>query len=87
MGVGLAIVGCDFAMRAARLSKLVAMSSCLDESSSCRGVGPVGRYMSDVSSINCHLLAIGVSCGSYVEGLFERFFRCSGDSACRSLLK
>jgi hypothetical protein len=64
MGVGIAIVGCDCVMRVARLSMMVAMSSYLDESSSCSGVGLVGRSMSDVANINCHLLAIGVACGS-----------------------
>ena len=56
--------GCDYVMRAARLSKLVAMSSWLDEISSCSWVGPVVRFVSDVASINCHLLAVGVACGS-----------------------
>jgi hypothetical protein len=87
MGVGLAIVGCDCVMRAARLSKLVAMSSCLAESSSCNGVGQVDKSMSNVDSIDCHLLGIGVACGSWVEELYVRIFRCSGDSACRSLRK
>ena len=87
MGGGLAIVGCDCVMMAARLSKLVAMSSCLDESMSSSGVGSVNRSMSIVASIVCHLMAIGVACGSWVEELCVRIFRCSGDSACRSLRK
>ena len=54
-------------MRATRLSMLVAMSSCLDESRNCSGVGLSSRCMSDVASIDCHLLAIGVVRGSRVE--------------------
>jgi len=58
MGGSLAVMRCYCVMRAARLSELVAMSSCLYESKSCNGLGPVGRSMSDVVSIVCHLLAI-----------------------------
>ena len=50
--------------RAALLSKLVVMSSCLDESKSCSGVGPGGRFVSVDSSMVCHLWAIGVDRGS-----------------------
>ncbi len=60
MGGGLKIVGCVCVMRADCLSMLVVMSSCLDESRSCSGVGPSGRFMSDVAIIVCHLAAIGV---------------------------
>ena len=73
--------------RAARLSKLVVMSSCLDESTSYIEVGPGGRLMSDVASIARHLLPIGVARGSWVEEVCVIIFRCSGDSACRSLQK
>jgi len=86
MGGGLEVVVCVCVMRAARLSILVAMSSCLDESRNCSGVGPCGRFLSDdVSLVICHLAAIGVTRGSGVEDLCVRCFRCSGDSACRSL--
>jgi len=81
------IMRCVCVMRATRLSRLVVMSSCLDESRSCSGVGPVGRFMRDVASIVCHLLAIGVVRGSWVEELCVSICRCSGDSACRSLRK
>ena len=57
-GGGLGIVGYVCVMRAARLPRLVVMSSCLAESRSCSGVGTCGRFMSDVASIVCHLLAI-----------------------------
>jgi len=87
MSGGQAIVGCDCVMRAARLSKPVAMSTCLDESRSCSGLGPSGRSMSDVANIDCHLVAIGVACGLWVEELCVKIFRCSGVSACRSLRK
>ena len=75
MGGGLAIVACGCVMRAARLSKLVAMSSCLDDSRSCSGVGPSDMSMSDAVSIVCHLMAIGVACGLWVEKLRVRIFR------------
>ena len=51
MGGGLGIVGCFCVIRAARLSRIVVMPSCLDESRSCSGVVPNGRFMSDVASI------------------------------------
>ena len=51
-------------MRVARFSKLVMMSSCLDESMSHSGVGPYGRFMSDVARSVRHLVAIGVVRGS-----------------------
>ena len=73
--------------RAARLSKMVVMSSCLDESKSCSGVGPGGRFVSVDFSMVCHLWAMGVDRGSWVEEVCVRMFRCSGDSACRSLRK
>ena len=81
------VVGCVCVMRAARLSRLVVMSSCLEESRSCSGVSPGGRLMSDVANIVCHLMAIGVVRGSWVEEFCVRIFRCSGDSAYRSLRK
>ncbi len=81
------IVGWVCVMRAARLSRLVVMSSCLEESKSCSGVGPGGRFVSDDASMVCHLLAMGVVRGSWVEEVCGRIFRCSGDSACRSLRK
>ena len=87
MGGGLGIVVCICLIRAARLSRLVVMSSCLDESRSCSGVGPSGRFMRYVTSIVCHLLAIGVGRGSWVEEVCVKFVRCSGDSACRILWK
>jgi hypothetical protein len=87
MGNGLGIVGFVCVIKAARLSRLGVMSSCLDESRSCTGVDPGGRLMSEVESIACHLVAMGVARGSRVEELYERFFRCSGNSACRSLRK
>ncbi len=81
MGGGLLIVRL-FAMRkAALLSKLVVMSSCLDESKSCSGVGPGGRFVSVDSSMSCHLWAMGVDRGSWVAEVCVRFFLCSGDSA------
>ena len=81
------VVGCVCVMRAARLSRLVVMSSCLDESRSCSEVGSGGRFVSDVTSIVCHLLAIGVVRGSWVEEVCVSIFRCSSDLACRSLRK
>jgi len=60
MGGGLEIVGCVCVMGAANLSMLMVMSSCLDESKSCSGLDPYGRFMSNVTSIVCHLVAIGV---------------------------
>ena len=73
--------------RASRLSKLVVMYSCLDESKSCSGVGPGGRFVIVDSSMVCYLWAMGVYRGSCVEEVCMRCFRCSGDSACRSLRK
>ncbi len=67
--------------RAARFSKLVVMSSCLDESKSCSGVGPGGRFISVDCSIVFHLWAMGVDRGSWVAEVCVRIFRCSGDSA------
>ena len=87
MGGGLGIMGCVCVMRATRLSRLVVISSCLDESRNCIGVGLDGRFMSDVASIVCHMLAIGVVRVSWEEEVCVRIFRCSGDSACRSLRK
>ena len=87
MGGGLGVVGLDCVIRVARLSRLVAMSSCLDESKSCSGVGPGGRFVSVDSSMVCHLWAMGVDRGSWVEEVCVSIFRCSGDSACRSLRK
>jgi len=62
-------------MRVSRLSKLVAMPSYLDESRSCSGMGPCGRFMRDDASVVFHLMAIGVACGSWVETLCVRIFR------------
>jgi hypothetical protein len=73
MGGCLEIAGCVCLMKAARLSMLVLMSSCLDESRSCSGVGPCGRLKSDVASIVCHLVAIGDVCGSWVEDICVEF--------------
>ena len=87
MGGGLEVVACVCVMRAARFSIIVAMSRCLDKSRSCSGVVSCCRFMSDVVSIVCHLVAIGVARGSGVEELCVKCFRCSGDSACRSLRK
>ena len=81
------IVRCVCEVRVARLSMLVVMSSCLDERRSCSGMGPSGRFMSDVASIVCHMLEIGVVRGLWVEEFCVRVVRCSGDSACRSLWK
>ena len=85
MGGGLGIVGCVCVMRASHFSKQVVMSGCLDESMSCSGVGLDGRFMSDVASIVCHLVATVVARGSWV--FCVRILRCSVDSACRSLRK
>ena len=87
MGGGLGIVGWVCVMRASRLSRLVVMSSCLEESKSCSGVGPGGRFGSDDASMVCHLLAMEVYRRSWVVEIYVRNFRCSGDSACRSLRK
>ncbi len=81
MGGGLLIVGLFAVRRAALLFKLVLMSSCLDESKSCSGVGPGGRFVSVDSSIVCHLWAMGADRGSWVTEVCVRIFRCSGDSA------
>ncbi len=67
--------------RAARLSKLVVMSSCLDKSKRCSGVGPGGRFISVYSSMVCHLWAMGVDRGSWVAEVCVKIIRCSGDSA------
>ncbi len=37
-------------MRVARLSRLVVMFRCLDDSKSCSGVGPGSRFVSDDAS-------------------------------------
>ena len=74
MGGGLGIVRCVCVMREARLSMLVVMSSCLDESRSCSGVGSGGRFLSDVASIVSNLLAIGVVRGSWVEEVMCKNF-------------
>ena len=87
MGRGLGIVGLICVMRAARLSRLVVMFSCLDKSKSCSGMGPGSRFVRDDASIICHLLAMGVVRGSWVEEVCVRVFKCSGDSDCRSLRK
>ncbi len=87
MGGGLKIVGCICVVRAARLSRLVVMSSYLDESKRCSGVGPSGRFMNNVANIGCHLMAIGVVRGSRVDEFCVIFFMYSDDSACRSLRK
>ena len=79
MGGGLTILGFVSVTRAARLSRLVAMSIYLDESRNCSGVGPCGRLLSDIASIVYNLAAIGVARGSCVEELCLRLFRCSGD--------
>jgi len=71
----------------ARLSRLVEMSRCLDESGSFSGFGHRGRLASGVDSINCYLMAMGVYRGSRAGELCVRLFRYSGDSACRSLRK
>ena len=38
-------------VRATRLSRLMLMSSCLDDSRSCSGVGSGGRFTSEVNTI------------------------------------
>jgi len=75
MGGGLEIVGLVCVMKAARLSRLVTTSSCLDESMSCNGMGLGGGFMSDVTSIVCHRVAMGVVRGSRVEELCVRLLR------------
>ena len=87
MGGGLGVVGLVCVMRAARLSRLVVMSSCLDESTICSGVGPGSRFVSNDASMVYHLLATGVVRESWVEEVPVRIIRCSGDSAFRSLRK
>ncbi len=87
MGGGLGVVELVCVMRAARLSRLVVMFTLLDDSKSCSGVGPGSRFVSDDASMACHQLAIGVVRGSWVEEVCVIIFRCSGDSACRSLRK
>ncbi len=87
MGGGLGVVELVCVMRAARLSRLVVMFSCMDDSKSCSGVGPGSGFVSDDASMACHLLAAGVVRGSWIEEIYVRIFRCSGDSACRSLRK
>ena len=77
--------GVGLCNEAARLSRLLVMSSCLNEGKRCSGVGPGGRFMSDDASIVCHLMAMGVVRGSWVEEVCVRIFRYSGDSVCRSL--
>ena len=81
MGGGLLIVVLFVVTRVALLSKLVVMCSCLDESKSCSGVGPGGRFVRVDSSMVCHLWAMGVDRGSRVAEVCVRIFRCSGDSA------
>ena len=77
----MSVLGLFVVRRAARLFKLVVMSSCLDESKSCSGVGPGGRFVSVDFSMVCHLWAMGVDLGSWVAEVCVRIFRCSGDSA------
>ena len=81
MGGVLLIVGLFAVRRVALLSRLVVMSSCLDESKSCSGVGPGGRFVSVDSSMVCHLWAMGFDRGSWVAEVCVIIFRCSGDSA------
>ena len=66
MGDGMGVVGLVCVMRATRLSRLVVMSSCLDESNSCSGLSPGGKFVSYDASMVCHLLAVGVARGSWV---------------------
>ena len=73
MLVNQAIVGCDCVIRAAHLSNLMTMSSCLDESKSCSGMGLVRRSMNDVAIIYNLLLSIGDARESWVEELCESF--------------
>ena len=87
MGNCLRIVGFVCVVRAARLSRLVMMTSCLDASRSCSGIGHGGRLMREINSIACHVMAMGAARGSGVEELCVIFFGCSGNSACRSLRK
>jgi len=79
------VVGCVCVMRVALFSMLVVMSSCLDESRSCSGVGLGGRFVSEVEIVACHLVAMGAARGSEGEELCVRFLRRSGDFACKSL--
>ncbi len=83
----LLVLGNACVMRATRLSRLVAISRCLDECKSCIGVGPSGRFERDDDRIFCHLVAMGVARGSWVVAACVRDLRWSGDSACRSLRK
>ncbi len=83
MGGGLGVAGLVCLMRADRLSRLVVMSSFLDESKSCSGVGPGSRLVSDDTNMVCHMLAMGAVRGSWVVEVCVRVFRCSGDSACK----
>ena len=87
MGECLGIMKFVSKISADRLSRLVVMSSCLDESRSCNGIGHGVRLMSEVECNACHLVVIGVARGSGVEELCVRLFRCSGDSACKCLRK
>ena len=59
------------------------MSSCLDETRSCSGVGLDGSLISKVESIACHLVSMGVALWSRVEELRLRFFTCLGVLGCR----
>jgi len=80
-------MGFIYLMSTVRLSTMVVMSSCLDESRSCSGVGPGGRLVSGVDSIACYLVAMSFVRDSGMSEFRVRFFRWSGDSACRSLRK
>ena len=87
MGGGLLNGGLFDVRRAALFSKLVVMSSCLDEGKSCSGVGPGGRLVSVDSIMVCYLWAMGVDRESWVAEVCVIICWCSGDSARRSFRK
>ena len=63
------------------------MSGCLDEATSCSGVGPCGSRGNVLARTAYHLLAMEVELGSGLDREFRECVRCSGDSACKSLRK
>ncbi len=65
---------------------LEAMSSCLESTVRCSGVGPGGSYWREVCSKFCHLGEIRVDFGSCLVSVLGMECRCSGESAMGSHL-
>ncbi len=66
---------------------IVAMSGCLEVSTSCNGVGPEGSFCREMCNRVCHLGGMGVDCGSCLLSVLVRERRGSGESALRCFSK